>query len=296
MKYIKLFDKQIPLKNTSCLYNDEKETEELLPYTNLFIRITDNCQANCGFCEFHYNETLYFDLQKLFSVIKELKNQGIWINKINFTGGEPMLYPDLVERIVSFVKEEKLGSQLIINTNGINFEKLDKIKDRLTSVSLSRHHYDDEKNFEIFKTDKLITKKQIDKNNFKDIFHLRCNLIKGYIDTQEEVIKYIETFAKHNYYFGFVSLMKINKFCEENYIDYKKLDLDNLPNSRIVYKQRRIENGIKICDCKNIVHYTNSGELVKLYSRANYVTDNYDSMLVFDKDVLKLGFSNEVII
>jgi len=132
-------------------------------------------------------------------------------------------------------------------------------------------------------------------NKFNKIMHLRCNLIKGEIDSQEEVIKYIEAFSKSNYYYGFVSLMKINKFCEENFVDYKELDLDHLPNSRIAYYQNREKDGLKICECKNIVHYTKDGELVKLYSRVNYITDNYENTLVYDRNVLKLGFGDTVI-
>ena len=283
---VSLFDTTIDVKKYSCSYN-KQQSEKLDPYVNLYIKTTDICQANCQFCEFHKATGKQFDLDKLKEVVQELNDRDIEINKINFTGGEPMLNPEIMEEALSIVPD----TYITINTNGFNWGKTIELSDKITCISLSRHHYNDAINSSIFKTN-TPTLNDIEKFPDKVKLHARCNMIAGYIDCQEEAIKYIDTLADKGVMdFGFVSLMKINSFCEENFIDHSILQWGKTGRTHICYEQDRFG----VCSCKNFLYYTEKGQLVKMYSRVNEDFTYEASNLVFDIDTLKQGFSGKII-
>lgn len=54
--------------------------------------------------------------------------------------------------------------------------------------------------------------------------HLTCNLIRGIVDSEKAVIAYLEKAKSLGVYdVGFVSLMKVNKFCEDNHVDFSDI-------------------------------------------------------------------------
>ncbi len=288
MGFIKIFDKLIEYKDFDCSLNGGAK-EKNNPYVNLFVRTNDACNANCSFCEFHKKETKEFDIYKFYYILDYLKNKKVYVNKINFTGGEPTLYWDNLVRIVKMAKNKHPRSYLTLNTNGFNLERIEEIISILNSVSVSRHHYDMDKDKIIFKTNNFISNKKIANFPNKNKLHLRCNLIKGYIDNEIEIKKYIEFFSDLGVIdFGFVSLMLLNDFCKENFVDFKDLDI------KFSVSKERTEELIQ-CSCRNFLYTTEKGNMVKLYSRwlgncnANYST------LVYDVDTLTYGFGGEKI-
>jgi len=287
---VDLFDIKFQVKRYSCSLNRE-EPIEIKPYVNFYININDVCQAQCRFCEYHTETSRRFDMEKLILVLKELKNKGLPINKLNFSGGEPTLNFEIIEEVMSHIDK---GIYVTLNTNGYNFNELasSSIIDRLSCISLSRHHYDDTINMKIFKA-WTPTLKDIEAFPFKEKLHLRCNLIKGFIDNQEEATIYIESLSKVGVYdYGFVSLMRINEFCEEHFVDYNTFNFDQTGRTHTCYTQERKE----VCNCKNFLYYTKSGELVKMYSRVNHNIKYEANNLVYDINKLKKGFNGEVIL
>lgn len=288
---IKFFDKELFVKKYSCSL-DNKHPEEIKPYVNLYLNITDKCQANCKFCEFHKSTKRKFSVEKLKSVISELKNKNILINKVNFSGGEPTLEMNIIKEVLSILDPSIYTT---INTNGRNLKELSKsiLLNRINCISLSRHHWRDKENREIFQTQDVASWKDIKLFSDKSKLHLRCNLIKEYIDDQMSMRKYIEEIAGVGVYdFGFVSLMKINNYCKENFIDYSEFKFDRDFRTRKLYCQER--KGV--CNCTNFLHYTGDGNIVKLYSRVNDKIDFNASTLVIDLDVVRQGFDGPVLL
>jgi len=284
-----IFDKEIKTRTHSCQFNDE-QIHPIKPYINLYIRLTNNCQANCKFCEYHSGSRQKFDLEKFVKVLLHLRSNKIRINKINFTGGEPALYMDTLADIYNVIKKIYSHVELTINTNGF---RINEIFDNFNFeyYALSRHHYDDDKNKEIFGAN-VPSFDEIKKYSERDNIHLRCNLIKGYIDSKEEIITYIEKFSNIGVMdFGFVSLMQLNKYCVDNFIDYNVTQFNTIENMKLNFQQKTTG-----CNCKNYLYFTKNGNVVQLYSRFNEDFTNQYNTLVFDVDKLTSGFGGEVII
>ena len=96
--------------------------------------------------------------------------------------------PDLKEIHIHNPKnkiKESTGYKVftVVNTNGSNIDKLGTISQYIDSISLSRHHYNDIKNTEIFKSNKVPSETLIQAFPDKTKLHLSCNLIKNYIDS-----------------------------------------------------------------------------------------------------------------
>jgi MoaA/NifB/PqqE/SkfB family radical SAM enzyme len=294
---IDIFNKTIMTKDYHCqknLCNDLWHVKD--PYVNIYVKVTEKCQAKCKFCEFCSQENTEFDLHKFYYVMSELQKKII-INKISFTGGELSLDIDNFKSILIKTKEVSPKSFIVANTNGYNISELMDM-DEIDSVALSRHHYNERKNSEIFGINSFInipTNNELNNLHNKHKIHFSCNLVKGYIDSYEEMCKYLEWSASVGVRdVGFVTLMKVNDYCTDNHIDFRDIDLSNKEN--ILHYQTWNNKGS--CECRNYVFNPKDGDsLVKIYARYNsdFAKGN-ESNLVFDGSYLRTGFGGEIII
>lgn len=265
-----------------CRLNNESLVKIEEPMVNVYVRLSNVCNADCNFCEF-CGEKKRFDKAKFKELFIRLHKQ-IRINKVSFTGGEPTLDFSLFEEMVDFVKSIDDKIFTVVNTNGIYLSKLANLK--LNSVALSRHHYLDEVNDSIFKT-RTPTSEEI-KSYGANNLHLSCNLIKGYVGSTDEIFKYLDWCSRCSVKdVGFVGLMKVNQFCEEHFVDYDVLDIKNTIRTK---NWSRSVNGKTTCKCANFVYAGKS--LVNFYCR-HYVCNNNESVVVYDLDTFKNGFNGE---
>lgn len=267
------------------------------PFVNLYVKITDRCNAHCPFCcndSEHTVSPTPFNADKLLGIIHEIVSNGIKLNRISLTGGEPSLYPELVLDLLQRILEsEKCAfTQVQLNTNGLNNDSLTLMRHpRLDSISLSLHHYDKEKISELYG-------RKIEFNpiaEIKDIsgkLNISCNLIKGYIDSTKEIERMIHYAESHGIKtIGFVSLIRKNQYCEERFIDFRKIDLSTIP-SLILSNERALLN---ICSCKNYL-YTGKNNPIDVYFRINDNPMYCGSSLLYDGEYLRQGFNNDNII
>ena len=292
-----IFGKAIKLKSAYCSLNGQAPESVKEPYANLYIQLK-GCNANCKFCTFKC-VAKDFNFDKFDKVLNELKS-NVRINKISITGGEPTYDLGKLYRIADIVREKVPECFFVVNTNGYQLFDLYKYgkSELFDSISLSRHHYDDETNNDILGFNSISSRIiKVIQTLFwkqKDKLHLSCNLIKGYIDSEQEVYKYLEHASKLKIFdVGLVSLMKINDFCKNNFIDIYDLKLDkkNIFNT----KTWNFENS---CSCKNYLYIPEKGgnEAVKLYHRCFHLTHEVSNTLVFDGENLKIGFDGETLI
>ena len=193
---------------------------------------------------------------------------------------------------LKFVKTLDKNIFTVINTNGYKLNSLIPYLNLIDSIALSRHHYDDKINNEIFKI--IDTPTTTDIINFpnKTKLHLSCNLMKKYIGTSDEVVNYLEWASKSGCSdVGFVSLMKVNDYCEENFVDFKSLNFEDIDNVFIT-KNWNYKN---LCRCRNYNYISTNANIIDVYSRY-YVNLQYNgSSLVFDCEYLICGFNGDII-
>ena len=80
--------------------------------------VTTRCNARCGFCDIHLRDGSDAVLADVVANLKLLKRTGIRF--VDFTGGEPLLHPDLPAMLR---EARRLGLQTIVTTNGLLYPK-----------------------------------------------------------------------------------------------------------------------------------------------------------------------------
>lgn len=289
-----VFGREIQIKQNGC-NNVDLVGSKIPPSVNVFVKVTNGCNCHCLFCSnagSNFSIT-NFDLPKLLRIVQEIQNQGIGINRINITGGEPSIVPNLVLEILGEFNQDNFKNiHFHLNTNGLlpQSQKLMK-NQRWNSISVSLHHYDNKILSEIY--GKKITSNALNFENIdKNKINVSCNLIKGYIDSSTEIHKMLDfTLALNIPRIGFVSLMRINDYCNNHFIDFEDIAFETIPS---VYFTNTLNRGSN-CKCSNYL-YNKDAQILEIYTR-NYVNQAYcESALLFDGKYLRQGFHNENII
>lgn len=291
---VRLFDNRISIKSRGCNYGSQRPTW-IPPAVNLFVKVTNGCNAHCAFCS---NAgcggiNAEFDYDKLWRIVDELRANRILVNRVNITGGEPAIVPDIVYCILeqaSVKRNEDI--HLHLNTNGLLATSQTLMRHhRWNSISMSLHNYDIDILSAIYGT-------QISNDTFRfngvnmGIVNASCNLIRGYIDNSTEVEKMLRFAISLGLpRLGFVALMKVNDYCQEHYVDFDEIDFETIPHLYFTESRNRGAN----CKCSNYL-YNHNGRILEVYMR-NYANPNYcESSLMFDGQYLRQGFHDDNII
>jgi molybdenum cofactor biosynthesis enzyme MoaA len=140
---------------------------------NFTIVLPGICQAACDFCFWKREEHEEAFLKSLKRVLKKLPSN---FTQISISGGEPTISPvfqDTLKLIRKFKKKGKFH-KVVLTTNGINIQKHDLTG--IDHVNISRHHYRDRINQEIFKTENVPTHKDLPAiNNYINSFGIDVN-------------------------------------------------------------------------------------------------------------------------
>ena len=151
---------------------------------NLSIILPVGCNAHCPFCYWEQGNGL---IPERFSFISS--SLPAIFDQCTITGGEPTLCDELTSYLT--IASSRF-SKVVLNTNGYNL-KQEHI--RLTNhVNISRHHYEDAKNAEIFGTQSIPDSNLIRAFCGMGDITLNCVLSPGFSDI-DFITKYI-AFAK----------------------------------------------------------------------------------------------------
>jgi len=291
-----IFDKEIEARTHYCSFFGKPGDKVDEEYVSLYLQ-TKFCNARCEFCDYHscgneWNHEKYEEI--LLHLIERVK-----IRKIGVTGGEPTLNWDNFVNISELSKKISPDSELSLNTNGFNWEKFanHKIFGEYDYINLSRHHYDDTINNEIFKTDSLPTtenlKYLVGKQTHNHQLQLRCNLIGEYINNKEEIFKYLDWANDIGIRdVGIIELMPINDYSKENKIsiDIKSLLGDNF---FLTKKWERCGGG---CECCNYIYTPEDFKnTMVVYQKNTFNPSIVKDTLVFDGEYLRFGFGGDII-
>ena len=288
------FGKEIWIKRFGCNCLDEPG-QPVEPSVNLFVKVTKACNARCLFCSNAgaTQPSRPFDVPKLLTIIRELMDSGIVVNRVNITGGEPSVVTPLVEEILHEMDAPDLsGIHIHLNTNGLLPQSQMLMRHhRWNSISMSLHHYSLSKLKELYGCeipDTALRFEGIDRQRL----NASCNLIKGYIDSPEEASKMLDFALELGLpRIGFVALMKVNDYCREHFVDLEDIHLDTIPH---IYFTKSMDRGSD-CKCSNYL-YNKDLKILEIYMR-NYANPQYcESSLVYDGEYLRQGFHQNNII
>ena len=291
---VDFYGKQIAVKEFDCSLGT-LNPERISPFVNLFVKVTNGCNARCLFCSNADAKPTYktFDIDKLEDIVLKLKEQSIKVNRLNITGGEPSVVSPLVDNILQRMEGKVFDDiHLHLNTNGLLPQSQELMRHpRWDSISMSLHHYDIDKLSELYGC-----KIHEDAFKFEEVnkqkLNVSCNLIKGYIDNPEEAHKMLDFALELGIpRIGFVALMKVNDYCKERFIDLEDIHIDTIPH---VYFTKSMNRG-KDCKCSNYL-YNKDLKILEIYMR-NYANPQYcESSLMFDGEYLRQGFHDNNII
>lgn len=291
---IRLFDKIISIKSAGCRYGSQPAVV-IPPSVNLFVKVTNGCNARCAFCSNAGCNVIKaeFDHSKLWRIIDELQAKKIFVNRINLTGGEPAIVPEVVNYILERASTTRYKDiHFHLNTNGLLPTSQALMRHtRWNSISMSLHHYDKNILSEIYGfqiPDGAFSFNGVNMN----IVNASCNLIRGYIDSDTEVEKMLQcTISLGLPRLGFVSLMKVNDYCREHYVDFNEINFEAIPHLYFTESRNRGAD----CKCSNYL-YNHKGKILEVYMR-NYANPNYcESSLMYDGQYLIQGFHDDNII
>ena len=299
MKKIELFNKEIFVKDSLCGPTPTSRYE-VEPALRLYIKVTDYCNANCKFCaNGSCTDFGKIDLEKLEFVIRYLKDNNR-LHSISLTGGEPMINPDLVNKILNLIWSVDSRIQVQISTNGLNLKEISNFDNpnNLESIHISRHHYDDSKNIEIFDSNSIATTSDImflqEFLTNKKIININTVSIKGYIDNLKEIKKMLDYVGETGVYKnGFVSLMKCNEYAQNHFINFNDI-FNNLDNNFLI--TNRFYSG-EYCECIDGIYTSSNAKFVEFYARmVKECNCPYVNQLVYTSDnKVTAGFSGKVL-
>lgn len=298
MEKIELFGTDVPLRTHSCsLFGDTPyELEEQDQSVDLYIR-TKFCNAKCKFCIYHSDAEKYNEV-KFKEVLKELTTK-IKIRKIAISGGEPTLFWDNFKSLIHLSKEYSPESELSMNTDGFRLKELfaDPDYKLFDHIHISRHHWDDKINDEIFGT-KTPTGEELkeisDLTTNDHQIQFRTNLIKGFIDDKEKVFRFLDWSNEVGINtVGLVSLMPVNDYSKENFIYFHIKDLKG-ENFHVTKNWTYKES----CECFNYVYMPPEEKFrrpIRVYHKNAYKPSGVNETIIFDGENVRLGFGGKII-
>lgn len=299
MKTIELFNQEVLVKDSLCGPTPESRWE-VEPNLRLYIKVTDSCNADCKFCaNGNCKDFGKLDLEHLDFVIRYLKENNR-LHSIGLTGGEPMINPDKLNDILNLIWSIDKNTQVQISTNGLNLREIAGFDDpnNLESIHISRHHYDDKKNIEIFGTDTIATTEDImflqDALTNKKIININTLVMKDYISNLEEIKKMLDYVGETGVYKnGFVSLMKCNDYSESHFINFN--DIFNNLDENFLLAHRFY--AATYCECIDGIYSSKNAKLVEFYARmVKECKCPYTTQLVYTSDnKLTAGFGGKVL-
>ena len=291
---MKIFGRNILLKKCSCSVNGAPG-ERLPPEVNLYVRVTNACDARCAFCSNYRNagNPVEFNREKLLEVLDELEGKGVAINRLSFTGGEPGMARGLMEAILSDLSGMAYKHiPATLSTNGLSEDSRSLIRHpRWNRVCMSVHHYDYVRMAEVYGLPG-----RVEEFNFSDIprekLSFTCNLIKGFIESPAEMVRMMLFAHAHRInVLGFVELMPVNAYCEEHRIDIDNLDLSGIEH--LVKDRESKREGV--CFCRNYLH-SRGDDTLNVYVRTTRNPFYCESSLLYDGRNLRQGFHEDGIL
>lgn len=302
MRSINVLGKTVVVKNYKCRSENQPYEEKPKDIKlQLSIILSEFCNGKCPFCIAKpTSDTTRLDLARLNLLLKSLKEEDI-VRGISFTGGEPFNDVSLLNEAVSMVFDIfGYDMEICIETNGSGLLSLHSIDDlaHVDTIHISRHHYLDEKNDEIFGRSMLKRnelKEVVESIAYKDIFVLNCVMLDSYIGNTLEAYKYLDDAILLGIpKVAFITCYPVNEFARREMVPFDKVLHDD--NGRILFTRGFVD--FDRCRCRDGVYTDGNGGIIEFYGRTTNMEacDYCRGFAIRPDGHLYNGFSREIIV
>lgn len=298
MKTIKIGDESLFIKDYYCAQDGQSYVPKTDGKVWLYVNLTDMCPCSCPFCVNPGSKSGGIKIsaaafQKTLGLVKD------YICGVSFTGGEPLLFPDLLDEAIQ-TAYEIMGPEVEIDlaTSGIMPEKLLSLKalDHLYSIHISRHRVDDDENRHLMRAP---TPSQQDlKKLLKEMCEpekvvLNCILQKDGVHSLDGMADYLEMASQTGVRnVSFIGLIPANDYCREQFIHPAGLHPEEDERFRIWNKFHDHD----CCSCSSGDYRAASGWVRFYYRVPGKSSAPYTRQLVYSADnELLAGFGGRKI-
>lgn len=158
--------------------------------------ITHKCNLRCSHCyqEEYCNDLPYIQLENIFNQYLDFLKKNNFKGHINFTGGEPFIYPDIF-KLFDLCEKNNISFGVLTNGTLITENEINKIKkyNKLSFIQISidgvESTYDNIRGKGNFKKS-FNTLKLLRKNNIQTMVAFTCH--KGNFSELKDVIKIVK--------------------------------------------------------------------------------------------------------
>ena len=299
MKEIIIGNRSLQIKDYYCSTFDEEYFEREDGKLWLYVNITDICNAKCPFCvnPSKSNGENIFSLKAFKQTLEGISN---FVHGFSITGGEPMLYPKLVDEVAMAITDI-MGTSVEIDlvTNGTSLNQTAQLKmlKRFESIHISRQKADDIENAVLMRTTAPSIKELkdfISKLDDPAKVVLNCVMQKNGVSNASEMANYLEMAAWAGVRnTSFVGFFIANQFCKDNYVSPASIDLSNDNRFRIWSKFSDYD----YCSCSSGDYAAENGKVRFYYRCPGNSKANYCRQLVYTADNKLLdGFGGSEIV
>jgi len=165
---------------------------------NLSIVLPGGCQAHCQFCFWYQKPT---DPQWIQKLIHTLDTLPACFEQVSITGGEPTLSPYLLQTLQILASRRGKYKKIVMTTNGIRLMNyINEVSNGVDHINISRHHWLEEKNQEVFKTANVPTTSQLREmaDMFRNKLTFNCVISDMSVDDMHKFLVYARVDAGVN--------------------------------------------------------------------------------------------------
>lgn len=184
------------LKKFIEMLNSEIKSASYTKEKSLRLILTQECTYNCSMC---HKEGIHSKKENLltnedFAYIYEIANKEYGINKVNLTGGDPLLRDDIQDLLI---KLKQKNAKITMTTNGYLLDKNIEIGNLLNKLNISVHSLNKEKFEELCgkkdSFEKVINNIKMFRAQYPTLnIGINTTIIKGINSDEKEIEELIE--------------------------------------------------------------------------------------------------------
>ncbi len=299
--YVDNFLANAPKKFIEML-NSEIKSVSYTKEKSLRLILTQECTYNCSMC---HKEGIHSKKENLltnedFAYIYEIANKEYGINKVNLTGGDPLLRDDIQDLLI---KLKQKNAKITMTTNGYLLDKNIEIGNLLNKLNISVHSLNKEKFEELCgkkdSFEKVINNIKMFRAQYPTLnIGINTTIIKGINSDEKEIEELIEMAGLLKVELKFIELYPKNakEFVPIHTLEpiLKKLGFYIVKSEfrKNIYTNKKQIITLTRCTCSVVCDKANKKEACK-NNNDLYITP--DGKISLCRKIEKQGISNYVL-